>query len=143
MQLKTISWKQALAKKVFSKTTPNRRLSLQLLHMAEIREDFLRGKIDQKFIALRLEAYFDVIRELLLAHLYKNGWQCTNQFLLPLYAEHHFHQFHAESKAIKLLFYMKQKIHQYEYQKIADYLQKNEEILFETIAILKERLHEE
>ena len=100
--------------------------------------------IDQKqFPSHANKEYYDVIRELLLAHLAKKGWQCTNQLLLPLYAEEHFQKFKENAKTIKELFILKQHIHEIKQEQISSFLKKNEVILQQSIAQFKEKLHEE
>lgn len=141
-KIRGISWQQAYAKKIFTKIPPNRRVSIQLLHVAEIREDFLREPLHSGFALLRLEAYYDIIKELILAHLAKKGWECKNYFALPLYVEKHFHEFKKQATIITKLFAIKKNIHTYDKEKISEYIQKNEEALRETIEILKERVDE-
>lgn len=145
MQRKTkqLSWSQAISKKIFTKNPVNRKLSVQLLHMAEIREEFLREPFNPMFAPLRLEAYYDIVRELILAHLAKRGWECSTISALPGYVEKHFHEFKEQAKVISELFAMKTQIHVYDNKRISVYLQKNEQMLKETIAVLKAKLHEE
>lgn len=134
-----LTWKSAVQQKLITKSTVQRQKAIQMQEMASVREEFLREPIDEKFIALRLEAYYDIIKELLYAHAYKQGFTFISDTLLPLYAHHHLHEFKKELKKIEELFVMKSKIHSLGWENIKAYLDKNEEILDQIIKKLKER----
>ncbi|MBI5002927.1 hypothetical protein HZC31_06050 [Candidatus Woesearchaeota archaeon] len=134
------SWKACIAKKYITKTKPNRSMAIQMERMALLREDFLQHHVDQKYIVLKLEAYYDIVKELLYSNLYKNGYTCSNPQCLVGYFEHHLRGFKKEYGLIEELFSLKLKMHRIPPQKIQDFLQKNEELLKKTISLLKERL---
>lgn len=135
-----MNWKECLEKKLIVKTKPNRSLAIQMERMALVREEFLQHHVDQKFIALKLEAYYDIIKELLYAHMYKNGYACADHEWLVGYFEHHLHGFKEEYVLIEQLFAMKQKMHFTNPRKIQEFLGKNEVLLKKTIFLLKKRL---
>lgn len=108
--------------------------------MALLRDDFLQHHVDQKYIVLKLEAYYDIVKELLYAHMYKNGYTCTNHQCLVGYFEHHLYGFKKEYALIEELFSLKLKMHRIPPKQIQDFLQKNEDLLKQTISLLKERL---
>ncbi len=135
------SWKDCIAKKYVTKTKPNRSMAIQMERMALLRDDFLQHHVDQKYIILKLEAYYDIVKELLYAHMYKNGYACTTPQCLVGYFEHHLHGFKKEYALIEELFAMKLKMHKIPPKQIQDFLQKNENLLKQTILLLKERMH--
>ena len=134
------TWKECIKKKYITKTKTNRSMAIQMERMALLREDFLQHQVDEKFIVLKLEAYYDIIKELLYSNLYKNGYACSNPQCLVAYVEHHLHNFKKEYALIQELFAMKLKMHRISPKEIQEFLQKNEQLLKKTIALLKERL---
>ncbi len=134
------SWKECITKKYITKTKPDRSMAIQMERMALLREDFLQHHVDQKFIVLKLEAYYDIIKELLYAHMYKNGYACTNPQCLVGYFEHHLHGFRKEYALIEELFSMKMKMHRISPKQIQEFLQTNDAGLKKIILLLKERL---
>ena len=139
---RTLSWKQALQKKYIKTAAPDKHRTLQMQKMALLREEFLEEEIDEKFIALQLEAYYDIIKELLYAHMYRQGFVCNSPSYLPLYAKHHFHGFSSEVKSIETLFAMKAKLHSLSAPRIQKYLQENEQELKGIIERTKQKLRE-
>ena len=134
------SWKECIAKKDITKTKPNRSIAIQMERMALLREDFLQHHVDQKFIVLKLEAYYDIVKELLYSNLYKNGYACNNPQCLVAYVEHHLYGFKKEHVLINELFSMKIKMHRIPPKQIQEFLQKNDAGLRRVIMLLKERL---
>lgn len=139
-----ISWKQALQQKLILKRYPQKAKAIQMQEMASLREEFLNEPIDEKFSALKLEAYYDIIKELIYAYAYKRGFifssDTLSDSLLPLYAHHHLHDFKKEIKEIEELFFMKSRIHSLGWKDIKIYLEKNQEMLNRIIEKLKKRL---
>jgi len=69
---------------------------------------------------LKVEAYYDIIKELLFAHLYKNGYNCTNHLCL--------------------IAYLKEKIKDFETQKIDELRKVRNEINYRGLTIKKDYL---
>lgn len=138
--MKLLTWKEAIAKRVIIQGRKDHARALQMEEMALLREEYLHQKFETKFLALKLEAYYDIIKELLYAHMYKQGFSCTHDLLLLVYAQHHFHEFKEQNKLVKELFSMKLKIHSLKSEKLKKYFEKNEDALDEIISLLKERL---
>ncbi len=134
------SWKECIAKKYITKTKPSRSMAIQMERMALLREDFLQHHVDQKYIVLKLEAYYDIVKELLYSNLYKNGYNCSDPSCLVAYVEHHLHGFKKEHALIEELFALKIKMHRIPPKQIQEFLQKNEIGLKKVIMLLKERL---
>jgi hypothetical protein len=138
--MKLSSWKEAIAKKMIIQGRKDHTRALQMEEMAFLREEYLHQRFETKFLALKLEAYYDIIKELLYAHMYKQGFVCSHDQFLLIYAHHHFHDFKEQNKVLKELFSMKLKIHSLKPKKLKRYFAKNEDALHEIIYVLKERL---
>ena len=138
--MKLPTWKEALAKKFVVAGRKDHTRALQMEEMALLREEYLHQQFETKFLALKLEVHYDIIKELLYAHMYKQGFVCSQDQFLIVYAQHHFHEFKDENKLIKELFSMKLKIHSLKSDKLLKYFEKNEDALKDIISLLKERL---
>ncbi len=134
------TWKQCLKEKLIQKSPPDKASALQMERMAQLREEFLQQPFQEKFLSLKIEAYYDMIRELLHAHMYKNGFSCVHDPLLLVYARHHFHSFKKEMKLIEELFKTRQQIHTHRPEQLKKYLENTEEKLKDAIRELKKRL---
>src|SRR3989338_542908 len=66
-----MSWKECVDEGVITQSVPDEERSNQMLMMANLRLKFWDKKVADEFIVLKVEAYYDIIKELLFAHLYK------------------------------------------------------------------------
>ena len=76
-----MSWKECIDRGIITETQADEERSNQMLQMANLRLEFWDKNVDDKFIALKVEAYYDIIKELIFAHIYKNGYNCTNHLV--------------------------------------------------------------
>ena len=60
-------------------------ISSEMLRIANLRLKFWDTKVSDEFTVLKVEAYYDSIKELIFAHLYKEGYNCTNHLCLIAY----------------------------------------------------------
>ncbi|MBU1974121.1 MAG: hypothetical protein KKH52_01880, partial [Nanoarchaeota archaeon] len=58
-----MSWKECVDQNVITETQPDEERSKQMLQMANLRLEFWNKDVGDKFIALKVEAYYDVIKE--------------------------------------------------------------------------------
>lgn len=137
----TPTWKQCLAQNLIQKSAVDHASSLQMERMAALREEFLQEHFEDKFLSLKLEAYYDLIRELLHAHMYKQGFTTVYDPLVLVYARHHFHAFKKELKIIEDIFNIRQQLHAHHQTQVKKYLEQNEEKIKRLILELKKRLH--
>lgn len=86
--MEKISWKDCIQKKIIFKIRPNQNKAIEMLRVADLRFEFWNNKIDEKFMALKVEAYYDIIRDLIFAHLYEDGFNCTNHKCLIAYLKY-------------------------------------------------------
>lgn len=86
--MEKISWKDCIQKKIIFKIRPNQNKAIEMLRVADLRFEFWNKKTDGKFTALKVEAYYDIIRDLIFAHLYEDGFNCTNHKCLIAYLKY-------------------------------------------------------
>lgn len=118
-------WKDCIDSGILVKTMPDKERSSQMLKMANTRLKFWDKPIDNEFIALKVEAYYDVIRELIFAHLYKNGYNCTNHICLIAYLREKLKDFDYEIHKIDELRKVRNEITYRGFAVQKDYLQRN------------------
>src|SRR4030066_288014 len=95
-----MSWKECVEKGVLTESVPDEERASQMLRMANLRFEFWDKPVSEKFITLKVEAYYDIIKELIFAHLYKNGFNCTNHLCLIAYIKEKFKDFDFEIQKI-------------------------------------------
>lgn len=135
-----LSWKALLKQKVIRKTSKDTSAQIQMQRMELLREEFLQETLDEKFLIFRFETYYDCIKDLLYAHLYKKGYSCENEKYLPLFAKEHLSHLKEEYEIIKNVFAMKAAIHRKKQEQIKKYFAKNESALKKVMKKLKEEI---
>src|SRR3989338_8695917 len=61
-----MSWKECVDEGIITQSTPDEERSNQMLMMTNLRLKFWDKKVADEFIVLKVEAYYDVIKELFL-----------------------------------------------------------------------------
>ena len=121
-----MSWKECVEQGIITESTPDSERSKQMLSMANIRLEFWDKKIPDKYIALKVEAYYDIIKELIFAHIYKNGFNCTNHLCLIAYLKKNISDFDYEIEKIDELRQLRNEISYRGFSVKKDYLERNE-----------------
>ena len=109
-----------------------------MLKMANLRLEFWDKDVEDKFIALKVEAYYDIIKELLFAHLYKNGYNCTNHLCLIAYLKEKIKDFDFEIQKVDELRKVRNEISYRGLTIKKDYFERNELEFKNIIQRLKE-----
>ena len=135
-----MNWKECVEKGFITQTQIDQERSNQMLKMASLRFEFWDKQIDEKFIALKVEAYYDIIKELLFAHLYKEGYNCTNHICLIAYLKEKIQDFDFEIHKIDELRKVRNEINYRGLNVKLDYLKRNELEFKNIIKRLKEFL---
>ena len=135
-----MSWKECIDEGIISQSTPDEERSNQMLMMANLRLKFWDKKVADEFIVLKVEAYYDIIKELLFAHLYKNGYNCTNHLCLIAYLKEKIKDFDFETQKIDELRKVRNEINYRGLTIKKDYLERNELEFKNIIKRLKEEL---
>jgi hypothetical protein len=122
-----MSWKECLEQGIITESTPDSERSNQMLKMANIRFEFWNKEIADKYIALKVEAYYDIIKELIFAHMYNHGFNCTNHLCLISYLKKNIKNFDFESEKIDELRQLRNEISYRGFSVKKDYLERNEQ----------------
>ena len=135
-----MSWKECVEEKIITQSVPDEERSNQMLMMADLRLKFWDKKVADEFIVLKVEAYYDIIQELIFAHLYKNGYNCTNHLCLIAYLKEKIKDFDFEIQKIDELRKVRNEINYRGLTIKKDYLERNELEFKNIIKRLKEEL---
>ena len=135
-----MSWKECMDEGISSQSVPDEERSNQMLMMANLRLKFWDKKVADEFIVLKVEAYYDIIKELIFAHLYKNGYNCTNHLCLIAYLKEKIKDFDFETQKIDELRKVRNEINYRGLIIKKDYLERNELEFKNIIKRLKEEL---
>lgn len=137
-----ISWKECVDKGIITKTIPDNERAVQMLEMANIRQEFWDKNIQDKFISLKVEAYYEIIKELILANIYQEGFNCTNHICLIAYLKEKFQNFSFETEKINELRKVRNEISYRGFTIKKDYLERNELEFKNIIVELKKTLEQ-
>ena len=135
-----MNWKECVDEEIITQNSPDEERSNQMLIMANIRLKLWDKKVADEFIVLKVEAYYDIIKELLFAHLYKNGYNCTNHLCLIAYLKEKIKDFDFETQKIDELRKVRNEINYRGLTIKKDYLERNELEFKNIIKRLKEEL---
>ena len=135
-----MSWKECVDERIITQSVPDEERSNQMLIMSNLRLKFWDKKVADEFIVLKVEAYYDIIKELLFAHLYKNGYNCTNHLCLIAYLKEKIKDFDFETQKIDELRKVRNEINYRGLTIKKDYLERNELEFKNIIKRLKEEL---
>ena len=137
-----MSWKECVDQNIITETVPDEERATQMLNMSNLRMEFWEKVTDSKFVALKVEAYYDIIKELIFAHIYKNGFNCTNHLCLIAYLREKFEDFDFEIEKIDELRKVRNEINYRGFLVKKDYLDRNELEFKNIIKKLKDKLGE-
>ena len=135
-----MSWKECVDDGIITQSASDEERSNQMLIIANLRLKFWDKKVADEFIFLKVEAYYDIIKELLFAHLYKNGYNCTNHLCLIAYLKEKIKDFDFETQKIDELRKVRNEINYRGLIIKKDYLERNELEFKNIIKQLKEEL---
>lgn len=121
-----MSWKECVDKGIITQSVPDEERSNQMLMMANLRLKFWEKKIAPEFTTLKVEAYYDIIKEFIFAHLYKKGYNCTNHLCLIAYLKEKVKDFDFEIQKIDELRKVRNEINYRGLTIKEDYLERNE-----------------
>ena len=133
-----MSWKECVDQGIIIETQADEERSKHMLKMANLRLEFWDKDVEDKFIALKVEAYYDIIKELLFAHLYKNGYNCTNHLCLIAYLKEKIKDFDFEIQKVDELRKVRNEISYRGLTIKKDYFERNELEFKNIIQRLKE-----
>ena len=135
-----MSWKECVDQRIITETQADEERSNQMFQMADLRLEFWNKDVDEKCIVLKVEAYYYIIKELIFAHIYKNGYNCTNHLCLIAYLKEKIQDFDFEIQKINELRKVRNEINYRGLTIKKDYLERNEIEFKNIIKRLKEEL---
>ncbi len=121
-----MSWKECVRQGIITDADSDIERSKQMVQMAELRLKFWVRKISDEFVVLKIEAYYDIIKELIFANLYKDGYNCTNHLCLIAYLSQKMDGFDFEIQKIDELRILRNDINYRGLSVRKDYLERNE-----------------
>jgi hypothetical protein len=80
-----ISWEACVSQRIVYNTPINTKRANQLVQMAKLRLQFWGQQDEEEFLSLKVEGYYDIIKELVLAHMSLNWLDCSNHICLVAY----------------------------------------------------------
>lgn len=104
--------------------------------MAATRIEFWNRDIEKRFIALKVEAYYEIIKELALAHAYREGYRCGNHLAIIAYLKEKVPDFEFETEKVDELRKVRNEISYRGFRVQKDYLKRNEPEFKHIICIL-------
>ena len=119
------------------KITPDNEKIASIIETAEKRKKFIRSQeVNQENVSFIIEGYYEVIKELLVALLLKNGLKSKNhQCLISyFYKEYPDHEF--EANLISNLSYLRNRLNYYGESIDISFYQKNEKDIGDIIELL-------
>lgn len=123
---KELDWKECIRQGIVRDMTPDPERAAHLVLMAMLRFEFWNREIENKFSALKVEAYYEVIKELVFAMLYRKGLDCSNHICLISYLKENVPDFDYETNKINELRRARNDIAYRGFNVSSDYLKKNE-----------------
>lgn len=121
-----MSFKECIEKEILIKTIPDLERAIQISNMALLRYKFWNRNIDDEYITLKIEAYYDIIKELIFAIVYKNGYNCHNHLCLISYLKEITTEFDYEINKINELRTIRNEINYRGLMVKSDYFERNE-----------------
>jgi uncharacterized protein (UPF0332 family) len=94
--------------------------------MADVRLKFWDKNVSEEFTTLKVEAYYDIIKELMFSILYKHGFNSKNHLCLIAYLNKHFKDLDFEIQKIDELRKIRNEINYRGFNIAQDYLVRNE-----------------
>ena|SRR3989339_2015670 len=135
-----MSWKECVEEKIITTSVPDEERANQMLMMANLRLKFWDKKVADEFIVLKVEAYYDIIKEIIFALIYQKGYNCTNHLCLIAYLKEKVKDFDFETQKIDELRVIRNDINYRGLTIRKDYLERNELEFKNIIKRLKEEL---
>ncbi len=137
---KKMSWKECLDQGIVTKGEVDIERSKQMVAMASTRFDFWNRAVEDKYLSLKVEGYYEVIKELIFAHMYLQGFNCTNHLCLISYLRKNIANFDYECDKIDELRQVRNEISYRGFSARKDYLERNEREFLDIIEKLKKEL---
>jgi len=134
-----MDFKECIDSGIIKKEEPDLERANNLIKMAEVRKEFWCRQINEKFTSLKIEGYYEIMKKLILAHMYKEGYNCSNHLCLITYLKEKFEDFDYETEKIDEIRSVRNQINYKGFFVDKDYLARNEIEFINIIDKLKRR----
>jgi len=134
-----MDWKECLHKEIITKVQKDTERSDHLLRLALTRFEFWDMPVKDKYVSIKVEAYYEIIKELIFSILYRNGFNCRNHLCLIAYLREHHSDISYEIDKIDELRHVRNEISYRGFTIRQDYLNRNE-LEFKNIIEILQRL---
>ncbi|MDD9954322.1 MAG: hypothetical protein OXR66_08380 [Candidatus Woesearchaeota archaeon] len=124
--MRNMTWNECVEKGLLVKEQTDSNRAHQMRALATLRLEFWSGQRNKKFTTLKIEAYYEIIKELVFAHMYKHGYNCKNHLCLIAYMRTTFPAFAYEIEKIDELRQIRNEISYRGLTISSDYMQRNE-----------------
>lgn len=121
-----MSFNECVNKKIIFKTEIDKERSQSLEKIALLRLEFIQTINESKYLFKKIEEYYEVIKELILANMYLKGYNCTNHICLIAYLKEFYEGFEFEIHKIDELRKIRNEINYRGFKINQDYLNRNE-----------------
>ena len=121
-----MDWNECIRQGIAKEAVPDFECAAHTTSMAMLRFEFWDRKIDPKFSALKAEAYYEIIKELIFAILYKKCFDCSNHVCLISYLAEHAADFDYEANKIDEIRRVRPDIAYRGFNVSSNYLEQNE-----------------
>ncbi len=132
-----MNYKTCQEQGILRKVLPDKQRAKQLRSMANQRFAFWQRQNDQQFVTLKVEGFYEIIKELIFAHMYEHGYTSTNHICLIAYVQEHVQDFLYESEKIDELRKLRNEITYRGFTIQQDYFDRNEKEFLHIISNLQ------
>ncbi|MGE0793609.1 MAG: hypothetical protein AB7V77_05525 [Candidatus Woesearchaeota archaeon] len=131
-----LSWKECVEQKIITKQLIDYERIKNLLNMAEIRFEFWKNQSNCQHVSLIIEGYYEVIKELILILIHKEGFNCSNHLCLISFLEEFYSSSFYEISKIDELRRLRNDINYRGFYLKPEYLVQNKETIKKIINFL-------
>lgn len=121
-----MGWKECIEQGAVTRIAPDAERAGHLITMAMLRLKFWSPEIDAEFSALKVEAYYEIMKELMFAMLYKKGFDCSNHVCPISYLAEYVPDFEYETMKIDELRKVRHDIGYRGFNVTGNYIKQNE-----------------
>lgn len=126
MAFQEYSWKRCIKEGFVIEAESNPKRANEIFALAELRYEFWCKEQDKKYFLLKIEAYYEIIKELLFALLANEGFKCSNHLCLVEYFKEKFPEKNYEFRLLNELRKARNDINYHGTKIPKSFLEKNE-----------------
>tara|TARA_Y100000310_G_C20699883_1_gene828725 strand:+ start:1938 stop:2366 length:429 start_codon:yes stop_codon:yes gene_type:complete len=140
--MKIFSMKECIEAGIIKEVPEDIQRTKSLVNLAILRQEFWEQKHARKFSVLKIEAYYEIIKELAFALMYKEGFSSSNHLCMLAFLNDTFIHNEYEIRKVSELCRVRSDINYRGVQVPQSYLEQNEMEFKHTINLLQGRIKE-